>query len=187
AVEALLPCRVDVGQEEDVGVVERLEKLGEEIARARVAMGLERRNDPAAEALARGAQRGADLLGMVRVVVHDEDVLLLAFHLEAAVDAAEFLERMRRDAERDLEVGSDRERGERVELVMTARHAEPNGTQTSLTAPYLEHGLEPLDAQLARLPIGVRRRPGGGEALADVAPQRRHGDVVEAKDRETVG
>src|SRR5436853_283787 len=83
---------------------------------------------------------------------HVEVALLLALHLEAAVDAAESLARMRRDADRDLEVGSDRERGERVERVMTARHAEPNGTQTSLTAPYLEHGLEPLDAQLARLP-----------------------------------
>src|SRR5438067_4577340 len=186
ALEPLLTGRVDVGQHEDVDLVERLQEFVEQVAGAGVAVRLEGRHQPAREALPRGAQRGADLLGMVRVVVHHEHVLLLPLHLEAAMDAAELLEGVRRDAERDLEVGGDGEGGERVEGVMAAGHAEPDGAEPPLAAPDLEHGLEPVDAEVARLPVGVGRRPVGDEALADVRHQGAHRHAVEAEDGQAV-
>ena len=113
--------------------------------RAAVAVRLKDDHEAAREALARGAQRGADLLRMVAVVVDDENPLLVALHLEAAVDAAELLERVRRDAERDLEVVGHRERGKRVERVVPSRHAEPDLAEAALRAPYLEDRVQPHD------------------------------------------
>ena len=81
-----------------VGVVEGVEEVVEEVARARVAMRLERDDQAAAEALACRAQRGADLRRVMAVVVDHQDAALLAAHLEAAMDAAELLERVRGDA-----------------------------------------------------------------------------------------
>src|SRR5262245_62734504 len=92
---------VDLGEQQQVGVVERAEEVVEEIARARVAMRLKHYQEPACEALARSTQRGPDLLRVVSVVVDHQDATLLATHLEATVDAAELLERVRRQPPRD--------------------------------------------------------------------------------------
>src|SRR5215469_1807954 len=64
---------IDLGEHQQVGVVEGPEEVVEEIARAREAMRLERHHQSAAEALAGGAQRGPDLLGMMAVVVYHQD------------------------------------------------------------------------------------------------------------------
>src|SRR5215472_3732240 len=88
-----LAGRVDLGEEQQVGVVEGAEEVVEEVARAGEPVRLERHQQPAREPLAGGAQRGADLLRMVTVVVHHENATLLAPYLEAPMNAAELLER----------------------------------------------------------------------------------------------
>src|SRR5262245_27868176 len=89
ARDRTLAGRIALAEHQQVGVVEGAEELVEEIARAGVAVRLEGDHQPAVEAFAGGPLRGADLLRVVAVFVHDEDVALLATHLEAAVDAAE--------------------------------------------------------------------------------------------------
>src|SRR5207249_7944067 len=103
---------------------------------------------------ARRPQRGADLLGMVAVIVDDEDLALVPLHLEASMDAAELFEGMGGDAEGDLEIVGDRERGERVEGVMPSGHVETHVAEPAPAAPRLEGRRETGDAQLARLPLG---------------------------------
>ena len=119
-------------------------------------MRLEGDDQPAPEALAGGAQRGADLLGMVTVVVHHQDVLLLALHLEAAVDAAELLERVGREPPRDAEIVRDGDGGEGVQRVVASRHAEAHRAEPLAVVPDVEDGLEarrPAD----RAPASRRR------------------------------
>src|SRR5579875_3707360 len=104
ALDPVFARGVDLGEQQHVRVVEGVEELGEEILGARVAMRLEGDDQPAREALARRAQRRADLGRVVPVVVDHEHLLLLAPHLEAAVHAAERRERPRADLEPDAEL-----------------------------------------------------------------------------------
>ena len=149
-------------------------------------MRLERDDQAAVEAFAGRAQRGADLLGVVAVVVDHQDAAFLAPHLEAAIDAAELLEGVRGETPRDAEVVGHRDGGERVERVMTSRHAQPHRAQPLPDPPDLEDRLESLDAQLARLPVGVGRGAVGDEALVHVRQQAAHVHVVHAEHREPV-
>src|SRR5262249_419194 len=157
-VAPLLAGRVDVGQHDRVGIVERFQEVHEQIVGAAEAMRLEGDHEAAREAFPCRAERRADLLGMVAVVVDDEDVVLVALHLEAAMDTPELLERVGGDAERDLEVIGDREGGERVERVVSARHAEARLAEAALAPPDPEDRVEPRDPEIPRLPLGVGRR-----------------------------
>ena len=186
AVEAGLTGGVDVGQEHDVGVVERFQEVAEEIPRARVAVGLERDDQPSREPLARGVQRGADLFGMMAVVVDHEHPTLLALHLEAAMDAAELLESAAGTAEGDLELRRRRERRQGVERVMPSGHVQPHRPDLPSVAPDLEGRLQSLHPELARLPVGLGRRTVGDEALADLRQEGPHVHVVDAQDREAI-
>ena len=90
-------------------------------------MRLERGDEPAAGIRgARRCERRADFGGMVRVVVDHLHTARFAEPLEAPLDAAERREPRRHVAERHAERAAARERGERVEHVVTPRHAEAN-------------------------------------------------------------
>ena len=119
ARDGRLAGRVDVGDDEHVGLVEGARELLEERLRARVAVRLEGDDDAAVEARLRGVERRLDLGGVVAVVVDDHHVaglalasVRLAEHREAALHAAERGDRVARDVERDLELVGDGDDGE---------------------------------------------------------------------------
>ena len=91
-----------------VGVVEGVEELAEQVARAGVAVRLEDHDQPPPEALARRRQGGADLGRVVAVVADHHDAAGLAAELEAAVDAAELAERLAGGLERHPELARRR-------------------------------------------------------------------------------
>ena len=68
-----------------------------------------------------GGEGGADLGGVMAVVVHHEHAPRLAPDLEAALHAREAGERLLDSVERHLEVEPHRDGGERVEHVVAAR------------------------------------------------------------------
>ena len=72
----------------------------------------------------RGRERGRDLRGVVRVVVDDLHTAVLALELVAAGGAAERQQVRRRVLRRDPGVAQHRERRERVEHVVLARHPQ---------------------------------------------------------------
>ena len=76
----------------------------EQVARARVAMRLEDRDEPARLAGARGAQHGGDFGRVVAVVVDDRDAGRRAASLIAALGAAELGERAGNPVERHAEL-----------------------------------------------------------------------------------
>ena len=115
-----------------VRFVERARELAHEIARARVTVRLERDDDAAIlEPGARAGERGADLGGVVAVVVDDHDAARLAAYGEAPADAAEAGERALIDVEVDAEEIGDGEHGEGVEDVVPPRHRQLHSTQAS--------------------------------------------------------
>src|SRR5262245_41111085 len=89
AGDGALPRGVDVHHDEHIGLVEGGEELAAQVQRARVAVGLEYRDDAPVESRLGGGEGGADLGGMMPVVVDDEDAPRLAADLEAALDARE--------------------------------------------------------------------------------------------------
>src|SRR5690606_34028713 len=85
---------VDVGEDDEVGGVEAGGEAVEVGAHAAVAVGLEHGDEaPVGVAGARAGEGGADLGGVVAVVVDDHDVAGGAAHGEAPLDAAELGER----------------------------------------------------------------------------------------------
>ncbi len=90
--------RIDLGQHEHVGFGEHVREVVEQIARARVAMRLERDDEPLLRpAVARGREHGRELARMMTVVVDEHRAAVVerdvAADLEAPADAFELLER----------------------------------------------------------------------------------------------
>ena len=116
--------RVDIGDHQHVGILERGEELVVQVEGAAVPVRLERDDQAAAEAAASGRERGTDLRRVVPVVVDHEHPPGLALDLEAALDAREAGERPLDRRERHLQVQGHRGGGERVGDVVGARHLE---------------------------------------------------------------
>ena len=96
ALNRVFARRVDVGDEEHVGVVEGARELVHLVLRPRVAVRLEEDDDAAAgRAYLRRGERRLDLRRVVPVVVNHQHARLLALELEAAVSVRELRERLR--------------------------------------------------------------------------------------------
>ena len=147
------PAGVDLGDDERVRLREHLGEVVEQVARARVAVRLEHQHDaPIGPALARGLERRRDL-GRVMAVVVDQrrcgraPVSSSPSHLQPPVDALELRERALDRLVADLELGRDRDRGERVQHVVPARQVQRDRQR-------------------------LARRPGGSRRSCDRAPRR---------------
>jgi len=89
ALDGLFAGSVDGQDSEGVCVPEGGGKLGHEVGGAGVTVGLEEDVDALVTALAGGGEGGANLGGVVAVIVNDGDAGGFALALEAAVHAAE--------------------------------------------------------------------------------------------------
>src|SRR5262249_56900673 len=134
---------------EYVGLVERRQELLAEMLRPRVAVGLEHRDDPAIEPGLGSGQGGADLRGVMAIVVHHEDTGSFALDLEATLHAREAGERLLDTLEWHLEVEADPDGGQGVEHVVAARDLDADLTQDLAPVEHLE----------LRLPAGVGDAP----------------------------
>src|ERR1035437_5285351 len=123
-------------------------------------MRLEERDDAAVRVrLAGGRERRRDFGRVVRVVIDDDDAGALPLLLEAPDDAFEFLERARRDPERNRELARDRERSERVFHVVEARHPERDGPQELAAGRRNEARAGSLEHEVAHRDVGLGREP----------------------------
>src|ERR1700686_2904260 len=83
---------VDVGQHQDVGLVKGAAEVVPKVLRAGVAMRLEKDEQAIELAEARSVQCGANLGGVMSVVVYHGDVVQRALDVETAADPGEFSE-----------------------------------------------------------------------------------------------
>jgi hypothetical protein len=169
---------VDVGQQELVRAGQRGRELVQEIARARVAVGLERDDQPAAVE-ARGGDRGRQLGRMVAVVVDDQHLGHLAADREAPVDALEAGQRLAGGGERHAQEVGHAERGQRVARVVNARHANAHlavrlAADADAEARAARPGVDYLAAPVAR------HQAVGGVAFGDERRQARRRGVIGA-------
>ena len=94
ACDRLFAGRIDIGDDDDIGIVETGGEFVEERGEARIAMRLHDGDDLVFRRSARGAQHRGDLHRMVSVIVEDRRTVPLAGAREAPLDAAERGERL---------------------------------------------------------------------------------------------
>src|SRR5665213_1497677 len=90
---------------------------------ARVAVRLEENQHAVKVAPTRGFESGANLSGVVAVIVDDGDVIDHAFHVKSAADSRKFFEAHANQFGRHVEVTRDRDRGGSVAHIMDSRRA----------------------------------------------------------------
>ena len=106
------PARIDVGQDDLFGTLERLAELVEQLRRPRIAVRLKHRDDAPVDARPRGRQHGGDLGRVMAIVVHHQDAAGLAARLKAALGPLELAKRPGDVSERDVELESDGDRAQ---------------------------------------------------------------------------
>ena len=160
-----LARRIDLGQHQRIDRRQHAHEILEQVARARIAMRLEREHQPAAgKARAHRGQRRGHLDRMVAVVV-DQRVRAAAVEphvavaLEAAADAVEVGERRGDRRVADADFAADRDRGQRVAHVVHAgqRELDRRGP-VALGARDEAHAAAQVDDRRSR--AGRRPRPG---------------------------
>src|SRR4051812_10629993 len=87
--DRLLASGIDIEDENTVGILERSCKFVDQQLCARVAVRLKDNVHAFVSALSRRSESGADLGGMVSVVINHVDAVSTSPQLEAAIDAAE--------------------------------------------------------------------------------------------------
>ena len=105
AGDGLLAGGVDGQHDDGIGIAECATELVHEIESAGIPVGLEDDVDSAVAALAGGGEGGANLGGMVAVVVDDGDAARRAAKLKAPVDAAKVAEALGNLIRRELRAG----------------------------------------------------------------------------------
>src|SRR3990172_2891464 len=101
--DTVLSCRVDIGQDKDVGIVKSGQKILEESLGPRVTVGLENRHDSSIPAPPCRLECGHDLDRMMTIVVNDKDPLLLSFDLKPSLNPAKVTEGFLNDSERNIQ------------------------------------------------------------------------------------
>src|SRR5690349_5816436 len=99
-----LARRIDVGQDENVCLIEGAAEFVPKMLRARVAMRLEEHEQAIELAAAGGAKRGANFRRMMAVIVNNGDVVHHSFDVEAAADAGKFCQAFANQVGSDVEV-----------------------------------------------------------------------------------
>ena len=129
-----------------------------------VAMRLEDHVDLAITALPGCGQRGANLGGMMSVVVKHTHPGGLATPLETAFHSPEILERGTNLLDLDVEANSNRNRRRGIQNVVYARHVETELTKILATVRYVETAdglfLAGIERRLANLDLKIRAPPG---------------------------
>ena len=136
-------------------------ELGFERGGARIAMRLKHHQHATAEPACRG-ERGANLGGMMPVVVDHAHASRFAARLEAAAHAAEPRQRLGDQREAHLDLETDRDRRQRVQHVVVAGHVQFQRTERAserldLKARAMRQQLHVARAHLALLAGSVAR------------------------------
>src|SRR5438132_89495 len=96
--------RIDIEQHEDVRLIERAAEFIPKVLGAGVAMRLEEHQQSIELAAASRLKRGANLGGVMAVVVHDGDVVNHALDVKAAAYAGKFSEAFADQVSRNVQI-----------------------------------------------------------------------------------
>lgn len=173
----LLACRVDRGEDHLVGQRQRLGKPAVEILRARVEVGLEDGRDAAVgEHVAHRREGGAQLGGVVGIVVHVDHLRRVDVEVEAAAYALERFESLLQF--RFVETGRPEQGngGDAVLDIHDARNAQPAVAQRAVGADdVVAVGAVGLRTQVGGMEVGRRIGAGVGvDADGGVVDRQRH-------------
>jgi hypothetical protein len=147
---------VDVGEDEDVGLIEGGTEVFPEVLGTGIAMWLEEDQQSIELTASSGFERGTNFGGMVAVVVNDGDVVDGAFDIEAAADAAKFGEAFADEVGRDAEIERHGGSGRGVAYIVdTGRMREAEGAKVFAFVGEAEFAGQAFEANVADNQVGL--------------------------------
>src|SRR5882724_8114874 len=150
---------VDVGQYEDVGLVECTAKIIPEMLRARVAMRLKEHQQPIEFAAAGRFQRGANLDGVMTIVINDGDVIHDALDVKTAAHSGKFGKAFADQVGCNVQIERHGSRGRSVAHIVHARRmSQLEETEIITFIGKAEFAVEPLQLYVADDQVGLARR-----------------------------
>ena len=166
AIRAGLAGAVDLGDEDHLGLIEHREKFRQQGPGAAVAVGLEGHHQAAVgKGLGQAGQGGANLRGVMAVIVHHQDAPGFALDLAAAVDLAQVGEALLPGRELQAQEAPHGAGGHGVQDVMGPRQGQGDGPQGLAPAPQAEAVAQPLGRQVGGVKIGPPRLQAVGDQL----------------------
>ena len=142
--------------------------------------------DAAKLAKLRGGERGANLGGMMAVIVDHRDAAGLAAHLKAAIDAGIAGDGLANRFQRDVQLQADRDGGRGVQHVVNAGHAQVKLAQIAAARPNREAALEGAAVDVGDLQGGLLAAPVGDDAAIHRGKKLLDVFVVQAQDGRAV-
>src|SRR5713226_9766074 len=124
--------------------------------RARVAMRLEQHQNAAVHTQSRGIESRANFGGMMTVVVDDGNSAFLASHLKATVHTDECGQTFADLLRRNFQLRGYAHRGQRIQNVVLAGHAQLKTSQIGSTEAHAKVTLEFSTAYILGLEVGLR-------------------------------
>src|SRR6266700_288822 len=193
AFDRRLAGRIDLRDDDRIGVVEAGAELLEQRLQTGIAMRLHHGDDLAVGRFARGLQHGRDLHRMVAVIVDHRDAVPFPGPSEAPLHPTEARDRLADGIIGKSELVRDRNRGGGVERVVLSCHrqGESGDLMRHIGLAVAEHDLEARTAahrhQIDQARVGLRILAIGDDAaILDLADQSLHHGVIDAHHGETV-
>ena len=191
-LDRLLARGIDRRDEHHVGVVEGVLEVLHQVAQAGEAVRLDHRDDPLLRRFARRRQHRADLDRVMGIIVDDRRAVDLADLVKRRLTPVKLSKPagQRRIVHPELE--PDRDRRQRVQHIVPARHRHEHALDQPPLAVDAEHRHVEPAAAIVRLDIvgakvGQRRRAIGDDPpVADPAEDALHLGMVDAHHREPV-
>src|SRR3989454_1151736 len=177
-----LAGRVDIGQHEHVGLVECAAKLIPEKFGARIAMRLEKNQQPVELATPCGVERRANLRGVVAIIVNQRDAVDGALDVEAAAHAGEFTKALTNQVGRNIQVEGDRRGGSGIaNVVDSRRRRQVEFSEIVAAVGEAKLALETLQLNIADNQISLARRPVGDDGPLHVGNDGLHIGLIETQ------
>jgi hypothetical protein len=171
---------IDVGDNDHVGLVEGARELVEQIAGARVAVGLKGDDDAAVVGALSGVERGFDFSRMMAVVVDQRDAPRLSHDRKAPSDAPERGEGLLGEIERHLELVGDGDDREAILHVVRSRHVHHEFTERFAAPVCVKVRAKAVVPKGFRAVVGLGRHAVGHVPARNARQDVLHVRVIEA-------
>ena len=184
--DRLFAGRIDVGDDQTVGVAEGRQKFLEEGLRPGIPMGLEDDDDPSGPDLPGRGKRGPDLRRVMAVVVDHRDPVCLSPDFQPALGAGEPLEPLPDDGKGQVHLPRHRHRRQGVIDVEQSRNVELYRSQEDIPVEERETGGGAGEGDLLRPVVGFGRQPVGDHRAFDPGEDLPDVGIIQAEDRRAV-
>ncbi len=161
--------RVNVGHDDAVGVIESAPELAPQRLGPRIAMRLKHGQNAITSGGFRGRERRANLGGMMRVIVHEQEAIALVLDFKTPPGVLEAAERSDDFLKRNSQLRGEGDHPERVAHIVAARNVQDGFAQFLAAAKNTEDRREILKIDIRAAIIRLRGKTEGDGTRARAA------------------